>query len=195
MCMTNDSSHSNHMPENSGFLGCDPVSDTKFLGIYLQDSINWNNHIQCIIPKLSSACYIMRRLKPIMPTNTIKIACYSYFNAVMTYGLSFWGNSPHSIKIFKLQKKAVRIITGNNSRASCRNLFKRLCILPLPSQYILSIVLFMVENKHSFALNSEHHNKNTRQCNNSYHPTVNLEMYHTAVHYMGIRVFNSLPTQ
>ena len=121
-----------------------PVSDTKLLDIYLQDSLNWNNHIQHIIPKLSSACYIMRRLKPIMPINTITIAYYSYFNAVMTYGLSFWGNSPHSIKIFTLQKKAVRIIMGNNSRASCRNLFKRLCILPLPSQYILSIVLFVV---------------------------------------------------
>ncbi len=164
------------------------------LDIYLQDSLNWNNHIQHTIPTLSSACYIMR-LKPIMPINTITIAYYSYFNAVMTYGLSFWGNSPHSIKIFTLQKKAVRIIMGNNSRASCRNLFKRLCILPLPSQYILSIVLFMVENKHCFALNSEHHNKNKRQCNNLYHPTVNLEMYHRAVHYMGIRVFNSLPTQ
>ena len=66
-----------------------PVSDTKLLDIYLQDSLNWNNHIQHIIPKLSSACYIMRRLKPIMPINTITIAYYSYFNAVMTYGLLF----------------------------------------------------------------------------------------------------------
>ena len=41
-----------------------PVSGTKFLGIYSQDSLNWNNHIQHIIPKLSSACYIMRRLSP-----------------------------------------------------------------------------------------------------------------------------------
>jgi hypothetical protein len=35
-----------------------PVTDIKFLGIYLQDSINWSCHIEYIIPKLSSACYI-----------------------------------------------------------------------------------------------------------------------------------------
>jgi len=35
----------------------------KFLGIYIQDSINWNYHIDYIIPKLSSACYAMRSIK------------------------------------------------------------------------------------------------------------------------------------
>jgi len=49
-----------------------PVTDIKFLGIYLQDSINWSCHIEYIIPKLSSACYIMRSIKPIMPINTLK---------------------------------------------------------------------------------------------------------------------------
>jgi len=34
------------------------VPKTKFLGIYIHDSINWNCHIEYIIPKLSSAYYI-----------------------------------------------------------------------------------------------------------------------------------------
>jgi len=79
-----------------------PVTDIKFLGIYLQDSINWSCHIEYIIPKLSSACYVMRSIKPIMPINTLKTVYYSNFNAIITYGLSFWGNSPHSTKIFKI---------------------------------------------------------------------------------------------
>ena len=39
-------------------IACDnksitPATDIKFLGIYLQDSINWSCHIDYIIPKLS----------------------------------------------------------------------------------------------------------------------------------------------
>jgi len=44
----------------------------KFLGIYIQDSTNWNHHIDYIIPKLSSACYAMRSVKTIMSLTTLK---------------------------------------------------------------------------------------------------------------------------
>ena len=38
------------------------LPNIKFLCIYKHDSINWNCHIEYIIPKLSSACYIMRSI-------------------------------------------------------------------------------------------------------------------------------------
>jgi len=82
-----------------------PATDTKFLGLYLQDSINWSCHIDYIIPKLSSACYVMRSVRPIMPINTLKTVYYSHFNAIITYGLPFCGSSPHNKKIFKMEKK------------------------------------------------------------------------------------------
>jgi hypothetical protein len=77
----------------------------RFLGIQIQDSLNWNFHIEYIIPKLSTACYVMRSIKQFMSYSTLKTVYYSYFNAIISYGLPFWGNSPHAIKIFKLQKK------------------------------------------------------------------------------------------
>jgi hypothetical protein len=49
--------------------------------------------------------------------------------------------------LFKLQKKAVRIMTGHGNRTSCRDLFKKLEILPLKSQYIFYILLSVVKNK------------------------------------------------
>jgi len=67
---------------------------TKFLGIYIHDTINWSCHVECIIPKLSSACHVMRNIKPLMSLNTLKSVYYSYFNVITSYGLPFWGNSP-----------------------------------------------------------------------------------------------------
>ena len=66
-----------------------PLTDIKFWGIYLQDSINWSCHIEYIIPKLSSACYVMRSIKQTKPINTLKTVYYSHFNAIITYGLPF----------------------------------------------------------------------------------------------------------
>jgi len=109
----------------------------KFLGIYIQDSTKWNYHIDYIIPKLSSACYVMRSIKTIMSLNTLKTIYYSSFNAIISYGLPFWGNSSHTIQVFRIQKRIIRIMLGWKQRVSCRNLFRRLKILPLASQYIL----------------------------------------------------------
>jgi hypothetical protein len=74
----------------------------KFLGIHINDSVNWSCHIESLIPKLSLACYIMRSIKSYMPLDTLKIIYYSYFNMVMSYVLYFGGNSCHSLKMFRL---------------------------------------------------------------------------------------------
>ena len=80
---------------------------------------------------------------------------YSYFHFIMTYDLLFWGNSSDSIKIFRLQEKIIRIMMGCKSKDSRRKLFCNLEILTLPSQYILSLLLFMIRNKNQFLVNSE----------------------------------------
>jgi len=78
----------------------------------------------------------------------------------MTYGVIFWGNSMDRNKVFKLQKRAIRLITNSSNRTSCHRLFKELGILPLQSQYILSLALFVVKNMEIFKLNSDIHTYN-----------------------------------
>jgi hypothetical protein len=82
----------------------------------------------------------------------------------MNYGLIFRGNASHSNSIFKLQKRVIRIVMGMRNRGFVREVFKVLNNLPLQSQYILSLVLFVVMNKNQFKINSEMCDINTR-CN------------------------------
>jgi len=65
----------------------------------------------------------------------------------MSYGTIFWGNSLHSSIILRVQKIAIRIMEGCGSRVSRRNLFKKLQIFPLKSQYMLSLLTLEVRNK------------------------------------------------
>jgi len=58
-----------------------------------------------------------------MSLEALKIVCYSSFTSIINYGLPFWGTSPHSKKIFRMQKRIVRIMMGCRKEVSCRNLF------------------------------------------------------------------------
>jgi hypothetical protein len=111
-----------------------------FLALTLDNTLSWRTHIDTIVPKLSSASFAMRVVKPFLSLDSLKMVYYSYFHSVMTYGLIFWGNSHHSNIIFRLQKRIIRIIVGIRGRDSCREHFKNLKILPLQSQFILSLL-------------------------------------------------------
>jgi len=63
---------------------------------------------------------------------------FAYIHSIMSNAIIFWENQPHSEKIFKIQKRVIRIITNSRARDSCRELFKKLEILPIYSQYIFS---------------------------------------------------------
>jgi hypothetical protein len=168
---------------------------TKFLGMTMNNTLSWNNHTDSIVKKLSRACYIIRNAKTCMSVSSLRMIYYAFFHSVMSYGIIFWGNSSHSSTIFKIQKKAIRIMEGCGNRVSCRNLFKKLQILPMASQYILSLLIFVVQNKNSYLTNNENHNLDTRQRNNLYLPQANLTIYQKGTYYSGIKIFNNLPLQ
>jgi len=86
--------------------------NTKFIVLQIDNHINWKNHIEEMIPKLSEACYAVRSMVHISNINTLKSIFYAYFHCIIKYGIIFWGNSSNSGKIFTLQKKNIRIMTG-----------------------------------------------------------------------------------
>jgi len=44
----------------------------KFLGIQIDDHLNWKNHIDQIVPKLSAACHMVRQMCHICNNNNLK---------------------------------------------------------------------------------------------------------------------------
>ena len=62
------------------------VKETKFLGLIIYNKLSWKGHIDYIIPKLCSACYIMRTVKPYVSQHTLKIIYFFYFHSIMNYG-------------------------------------------------------------------------------------------------------------
>jgi len=170
-------------------------SSTKFLGMIIDEKLTWYDQINQLLKRLSSACFALRISTPLLPDETLREIYFAYVHSILTYGIIFWGNSTHAIKILRMQKKIIRIMTKSNNRSSCRQLFKTLRILPLQSQYILSLLSFVVQNKDQFTNNLEIHNINTRYNMNLHPPLLNLTLSQKGAHNSGIRLFNHLPVR
>ena len=127
-----------------------------------------------------------------MSPSMLRTVYFSYFHSVMSYGIIFWGNSHFNNNIFKIQKR-IRILANKGKREPCRDLYKQLQILTLLSQYIFSLLVFVVKHRNLFVSNSEIHNINTR-CNYDLHlPTTRLTLMQKWVLYLGSRIYNHLP--
>jgi len=72
---------------------------------------------------------------------------FSCVHSVVSYGIIWLGHSSHSKIIFKIPKRIIRAIMGSSNKDSYRELFKNSEVLPLHSQYIFSLLLFVVKNR------------------------------------------------
>lgn len=137
----------------------------KFLGLNIDNRLSWKNHIDYLVTKLSSSCFIMRTVKPMMSLSSLRMIYFAYIHSVMTYRIIFWGNSSYTIKLFRIQKNVIRIMLGLKKRDSCRDSFKEMKIVPLYSQYIYSLMQHTIDNIHLFTRNTEVHNVQCTFCN------------------------------
>jgi len=87
-------------------------TNTKFLGLIIDDSLSWQAHIDQMKSKLNTACFVIWMIEAMMSQETVRMVYFAYIHSVMSYGIIFWENQPHSEKIFKIQKRVIRIITN-----------------------------------------------------------------------------------
>jgi hypothetical protein len=99
-------------------------TNTKFLGLNIDEMLSWKSHINQILLRLSSACYAIKVITSLMSEDTLKMIYYSYVHSIITYGIIWGGNSPLNSVIFKIQKWIIQIMTKSRRSDSCRHLFK-----------------------------------------------------------------------
>ena len=149
--------------------------NTKFLGLQIDNHINLKNHVEQMIPKLSSAHYAIRSTVHVGNMNTLKSVYFAYFQSGIKY--NFLCNSSNSGETFTLQKQMVRITAAAQPRTSCRSLFKQLETLPVLCQYILLLMSFIINNQEIFQTDSSMYNINTRNKHHHHRPNANLPFF------------------
>ena len=179
------------------------LSNIKFLGVILDDQLKWKTHISYIKSKVSKCIGILLKAKKYLNKSTLTQLYYSFLYPHLSYCIEVWGNTYNCYleTLYKVQKKAVRIILNASKYENSHSLFKKINILKLSDiyQYFISIFMFKYVNdklplifKDMFVLNSCYHDYNARQCNLFSVPKCKLQARFRSVKYNGVKVWNNI---
>ena len=91
------------------------VTEAKFLGIVLDNQLNWVPHAKHLIKKLRSAAAALCRIRHWIPKEKYLTVYHALFESHLTYGITVWGGTSKAWmdEVFKIQKHCVRVLFGD----------------------------------------------------------------------------------
>ena len=89
------------------------TSCAKFLGVWLDDKLKWNTHVNKLISKLKCGIGMLCHSKNLLSMKAKKLLYFGQIHSNLSYALCIWGTMLQSNltkKLRKIQRDAVRLI-------------------------------------------------------------------------------------
>jgi hypothetical protein len=67
------------------------VTEAKFLGLIIDDTLTWKQHIEYLKKKMSLACFALRNIKDTVSLDALKLIYFANVHSIISYGIIFWG--------------------------------------------------------------------------------------------------------
>ena len=116
------------------------MTDFNFLGLTIDENLNWNAHIDKIASKISRSLGVITRLKNFLPLHVLWHLYNSLIMSHLQFSILAWGHKHKKLSI--KQKRAIRVLTASKYNAHTEPLFKYLNQLKLSAIYIFNIIKF-----------------------------------------------------
>ncbi len=105
------------------------VKSFNFLGIIINETLTWTDHIAHLSPKITTVVGLLHRLKNQLPIQILKTIYSSLILSRLHYGNIIWRKAPG--RLIQLQKKALRAIVGAGYNSHTQPILKKLKLLSL----------------------------------------------------------------
>lgn len=128
------------------------VKVQKFLGVWFQEDLSWNEHINKLAADLSRSVGCMYKLCPLLPLWLKKALYYTLIYSRLSYCVLCWGTTTaqNYKTLLTLQKKVLRLFEGYYGMPqglSARPLFPKYLILQANQIYYYKLLLYIQNNK------------------------------------------------
>ena len=92
-----------------------PITSIKYLGVHVDQYLNWEGHLLTIINTVSRGIGILRLAKRYLPLKTVQMMYRSLNEPYFRYCCPIWGSasSANLQRLQKLQNRAARIVTDS----------------------------------------------------------------------------------
>ena len=180
------------------------VTDIKFLGVYIDQSLNFISHINHTKRKMSKTLGILNKVKYFLPQSTLNTLYVSLLEPYARYGIEVWGSAAvcHLNGIYLIQKAAVRAVHGLPYDAHTADCFKKSELLNIFQLYKCQTLHLVYKNvKKSCYSNlfpnlvshSETHFYPTRNSAKFVLPYCKLSNTQRSISYRGPKFWNETP--
>ena len=128
----------------------DRVEEVVFLGVILDQNLNWKSHIHNVARKVSKSLGIIYKASFCLNEASLRTLYFSLVYPYLCYCVGVWGYTyPSNLKrVVTLQKRAIRIISKSKFDAHTDPLFKELKMLKLDSIIRFHICKLMFLYRH-----------------------------------------------
>ena len=133
------------------------ITTTKFLGMTINENLTWKPHIEMFV--CSRNLGVLNKVKYFLPKNSLYQLYSSFISPYLSYGILLWGNAStqYMTKVFKLQKRALRIILNSSYLSHTKPLFEKYNTLNIFEIYSKEVGIFMYKYRKGFLLLSVDH--------------------------------------
>ena len=121
-----------------------PSQTVKYLGVHLDEHLNWKPQISSIANKLKRANGALSKLRHYVPLKSLLNIYHAIFASHIRYGCQLWGLRDNTIthRVLTLQKTALRLMKFSEPRSPSSPIFSELGILKIFDQVeVLNILL------------------------------------------------------
>ena len=124
-----------------------PSEYIKYLGVYLDSNLSGNYHCDLLVKKLKRSNGMLCKARHFVPSQELRSIYYAIFSSHLTYGCQIWGQSinVHTEKVFKLQNRAMRIISFSDFYSNPHPIYKQYKIIKLNDFISLQNCMFVYD--------------------------------------------------
>ena len=120
-----------------------PSKFVKYLGIYLDNFLSWQQQEQDMRSRLSRATGMLCKIRHYVNFDILKMIYHGIFASILNYGSLIWGQHSRIVgRLQTIQNKAIRYMTFKSKRTTVLPLFKESGILTLSDYIVLQNCLF-----------------------------------------------------
>lgn len=175
------------------------VKTTKFLGLTIDDRLNYNEHVSILCKTLSKTKGLLYKLSFYVPRSIIRKMYYALFYSRMSYSISVWGggNITNINKISQINRSAINTFNSNvpvhgKTPLSSKAFYKQNCLC-LFHKYLHDVEFLYFNSLIKELVPS--HNRETRfvQSFNFSYPAIFKTVSQHQFLFNAIKLWNSLP--
>ena len=195
-----------NLPDKIKFLNqeINRTSHIKFLGVILDENLNWNHHINELCNKLKRLFHIFYNIRHLLCKENIKTIYYALIYSRIKYGISVYGQACNAKlkRVQKLQNQLLKVLSGKKFRFPTDELhdeFELLTVKDITEQEILTFVHNFFSNNLPSVFNgyfetlADNHNRNTRNGSNLLKiPRYSTNFAGSTIKIQGAKLWNKL---